>query len=112
MATKSDKVVKKERPPISPEAREQQMIGYAMDLAEKQLREGTASSQVISLYLKLGSMENKRRMEKLEEENKLLRAKTEALQSAAKSEELYSKALKAMSRYAGLSGGEEDENVY
>lgn len=36
------------RPALTPEARENQLISLASDLAEKQLREGTASSQVIT----------------------------------------------------------------
>ena len=70
------------RPALTPEARENQMIALAGNLAEKQLQEGTASSQVITHYLKLGSSKYQLENEKLREENKLLVAKTEALQSA------------------------------
>ena len=80
------------RPAMSPEARENQMIAYAVDLAEKQLREGTASSQVITHYLKLGSSKERLEREKLERENELLRAKAENLQSAQRSEEVYREA--------------------
>lgn len=99
--------LKKKKPALTPEARENQMISYAVDLAEKQLIEGTASSQVITHYLKLGSLREKLEREKLEEENKLLRAKTEALQSAQHIEELYADAIKAMKSYSGYSGNEE-----
>lgn len=92
---------KKLRPASNPEARENQMISLAVDLAEKQLLEGTASSQVITHYLKLGSTKEKLEKEKLEEENKLLKAKTEALQSQKRVEELYANALDAMRRYSG-----------
>lgn len=102
-----DKPTRKIRPASSPEARENQLVSLAIDLAEKQLLEGTASSQVITHYLKLGSMKEKLEREKLEEENKLLRAKTEALQSAQRVEELYENALNAMRRY---SGGERDDS--
>ena len=93
-------------PALTPEARENEMITYAIDLAEKQLREGTASSAVITHYLKLGSMKEKLEREKLQKENELLRAKTEALQSAKRVEELYADALRAMKLY---SGEEEDD---
>lgn len=77
------------------------MISLAIDLAKKQLIEGTASSQVIAHFLKLGSTRDRLEREKLEKENELLRAKTEALQSAQRVEELYTNALNAMRRYSG-----------
>lgn len=89
------------RPALTPEARENQMISLAVDLAERQLEEGTASSQVITHFLKLGSSKERLEREKLEEENKLLRAKTENLQSQKRVEELYAEALTAMRRYSG-----------
>lgn len=98
---------RKMRPALSPEARENQLVSLAVDLAEKQLREGTASSQVVTHYLKLGSTRERLEREKLEEENKLLKAKTEQLQSTKRMEELYSKAIDAMRSYAGQ--GEPDE---
>lgn len=97
------------RKAITVEGREQQMIAYAVDLAEQQLRDRTASSQVITHYLKLGSRKNQLEMERLQEENKLLRAKTEALQSQRNIEELYADAIKAMQRY-GSRGGSDDED--
>ena len=101
------------RPAMSPEARENQMIAYAVDLAEKQLREGTASSQVITHYLKLGSSKERLEREKLERENELLRAKAENLQSAQRSEEVYREALKAMRTYSGqITDEEEEEDDY
>lgn len=100
---------RKIRPALTPEARENQMISLAVDLAEKQLMEGTASSQVITHYLKLGSTKERLEKEKLEEENKLLKARTEALQSAKRVEELYSDAIAAMKRYSGNGGGNTDE---
>lgn len=97
-------------PATTPEAREEQMVSYAIDLAEQQLLDGTASSQVITHYLKLGSMKHRKEIEKLEEENKLLRAKTENLESQKVQEELYREAIKHMRMYSG-SGGDEDEDV-
>jgi hypothetical protein len=83
------------------------MISLAVDLAEQQLRDGTASSQVISHFLKLGSTREKLERERLEEENKLLKAKTRALENAEEVKVLYEQALKAMRNYAGQ--GEPDE---
>lgn len=98
---------RKMRPATTPEARENQMISLAVDLAEQQLRDGTASSQVITHFLKMGSTKEKLEREKLEEENKLLKAKTKAYENADEIKELYSKALKAMRNYSGQ--GDPDE---
>lgn len=94
-------------PALSPEARENQLIYLATDLAEQQLRDGTASSQVITHYLKLGSMREKLERERLEEENKLLRAKTKALEDAADMKVLYEDAIKSMQRYQGRDDADE-----
>ena len=100
---------RKMRPALTPEARENQLIALAVDLVEQRLREGTASSQETTHFLKLGSMKNRLEMEKLEEENKLLKAKTESIQSQKRVEELYAEALNAMRNYAGQSGGIDDD---
>ena len=107
----SSDVQRRGRPALTPEAREQQMIGYAVNLAEKQLREGTASSQVITHFLKLATAKAKLEGEILEEQRKLISAKTEALQSAKRMEEMYSEALNAMRQYSGQGSEEvDDEN--
>ena len=98
---------RKMRPALTPEARENQLISLAVDLAEKQLQEGTASSQVITHYLKLGSTKERIEKEILEKQKELIIAKTEARQSAKRVEELYSNALDAMRRYSG-NGNEDD----
>lgn len=95
------------RPAISPEARENQLVSLAVDLAEKQLREGTASSQVISHFLKIGSTKYEYELERLKQENTLIEAKAEALQSSKRIEELYNDAIRAMRNYGGY--GEPDE---
>ena len=99
---------KKMRPALTPESRENQLISLAVDLAEKQLREGTASSQVITHYLKMGSTKEKLEKEKLIEENKLLRAKTKAWEDQKEIKELYGEALKAMRKYSGHGDPEDD----
>ena len=106
-AASSSSSTRKRRPALTPEARENQMIALAVDLAEKQLMEGTASSQVITHFLKLGSSKAELEREKLVMENELIRAKTESIQSQKKMEEVYLNALNAMKRYSGH--GDDDE---
>lgn len=79
------------------------MIALAYDQAEKELREGTATSQVVTYFLKLGSEKEKREREKLENENALLRAKVDAIKSGQTSEQLYKEAIEAMKLYTGGS---------
>ena len=103
----SSESTKPMRPALTPEAREQQLIYLATDLAAKQLQEGTASSQVITHYLKLGSMREKLERERLAHENELLRAKTKAIENAEETKVLYEQAIKAIRNYAGQ--GDPDE---
>ena len=107
--TSSSKNTRKIRPALTPEARENQLISLAVDLVEQRLLDGTASSQETTHFLKLGSTKARLEKEKLEEENKLLRAKTENLESQKRVEELYSEALKAMRDYAGYGSEEQDD---
>ena len=108
ITTDSNKT-KKMRAALTPEARENQLIYLATDLAEQQLRDGTASSQVITHYLKLATTKERLEREILEENKKLLAAKTKALEDAADMKELYSEAIAAMRRYSG-NGGIDDES--
>lgn len=89
------------RPATTPENRENQLISMAMDLAERQLAEGTAPAQLIVHYAKLGSSRERLEQQRLEQENALLRAKVESMASAKRVEELYAAALDAMRTYAG-----------
>ncbi len=100
---------RKMRPALTPEARENQLISRAVDLAEKQLIEGTASAQVITHFLKLGSTKEKIEKEILEKQKELLDAKTESLKSAQRIEELYENALRAMKNYSGRDDDYDDE---
>lgn len=96
------------RPPaLTPEDRENQLIALAVDLAEKQLREGTASSQVITHYLKLGSTKERLEKDILESQKQLIAAKTENLKSTQRIEELYADAIEAMKGYS-LATDDED----
>ena len=100
---------KRIRPALTPEARENQLIALAVDLVQQRLIDGSASSQETTHFLKLGSMKNQLEMEKLREENKLLKAKTESIQSAKRVEELYAEAINAMRLYSGNSNANADE---
>lgn len=91
-------------PALSPESKNNELIALATALAERQIREGTASSQVICHYLKMGTEKERLERVKLEEENKLLRAKTASIESSQRTEELFREAIEAMSRYKGSSG--------
>ena len=104
--------VKPIRPALNPESREKQMIALAVDLAEKQLLDGTASSQVITHYLKLGTMKEQLEIKRIEQEIELQKAKTKALDNADEIKQLYKNALDAMRMYSGYgsSGDEDDED--
>lgn len=108
--TKSSGSSRPIRPGITPEARENQLISLAVDLAEKQLQEGTASSQVITHYLKLASAKERIEREILERQKDLIVAKTEQLQSAKRVEELYIDAINAMKKYSGHGDDNDDED--
>ena len=113
MATrrKEAEVKKPRRPPATtPEARENQLIAAAVDLAEKQINEGVASAQVITHYLKLGSSRERLEQEKIAVETELTKAKTENMASIERIEELYSAAIGAMRSYAGQEPLEEDDD--
>jgi hypothetical protein len=93
---------KTRRPPATtPEGRENQLVALAIDQAEKQIREGTASSQVLTHFLKLGSPRERLERQRLQKENEMLDAKIESIASAKRVEELYETALNAMRSYAG-----------
>ena len=89
---------------MTPQARENQLTALAMDLAEQQLREGTASAQVISHFLKQGAAETELKKENLALRNELLVAQTDQIASQKKVEELYEEALRAMKTYGGNEG--------
>ena len=94
---------RKVRPALTPEARENQLIAAAYDLAEERILNGTATSQEIVHFLKLGTQKSRTELEILEKQKELIAAKTEALQSAKRIEELYTNAMNAMKMYSGDS---------
>ena len=97
-------------PALSPQSQENRMINLAVNLAEKQLIDGTAKSQVIVHFLKLGTEQAALEKERLRRENILLDAKTRTLDATAQAEELYANAVKAFKSYNG-TGGENDEEL-
>lgn len=105
---KKTTTAKKMRPALTPEARENQMIALAMDLAEQQLRDGTASSQLITEFVKRGSTKARIEREILAEQKELISARTEALQTAKRIEELYTHAISAMRKYSGQGDTDEE----
>lgn len=98
-------MARKAKAPRTPEESENMLINLAVSLAEKQLRDGTASPSVISHYLKLAGQRDKLELEKLRQETMLAKAKAESIASAARTEELVQEAVDAMRRY---SGGTDD----
>lgn len=97
----SGTIQRKFAPAVDPEARENQLISMAIDAAEREFLEGRASNQLILHYLKLATTKAQLEKEKLRKENRLLEAKTDAMESATRSEELYANAIEAMQLYSG-----------
>lgn len=104
---RNDNGPKPGRPATTLEGREGQLIAAAVDLAEKQMRDGSASAQVITHYLKLGSTRERLEQQRIAQENQLTAAKIEAMASAARIEDLYKTALDAMRSYSGQDDGED-----
>lgn len=92
---------RRRRPATTPEGRENELVASAIDLAEQQILNGTASSQVITHFLKLGSTRERLEQQRLEHENELTRVRIEAIESQKRVEELYMEALQAMRSYSG-----------
>lgn len=102
------------RPALTPEARESLMISLAMDLVEERMRNGTASSQEVTHFLKLGTQKEMLEREKLQTENKLLEAKIKSLESQSSSAALFEEALRAFTSYSGGNNNNDDneeENI-
>lgn len=98
------------RPAETPDERENQLISLASDLAETQLRSGTASAQVITHFLKLGSSRERLEQKRIENENLMISAKIEQMAAQSRIEELYGAAIGAMRAYSGQEPeGFEDE---
>lgn len=87
------------RPATSPEAREQQLVNLAVNLAEKQLRDGTAAPSVINHFLKIASTREIIEREILEKQAKLIEAKASSISKDREAEELAKAAIEAMKNY-------------
>lgn len=108
-STGSNREQKPKRPPATtPEGREQQLIGLAMEATEKRIRNGTATAQELVHFLKAGSPTAKLERQILEKQKELITAKTEAIESQKRVEELYANALAAMRSYSGASQEEKE----
>lgn len=107
-------VKRSSRVPLTPEAYDDRMISLAYSAAEKQFADGTASSQLITHFLKQGSERDRLERERLVHENELLRAKTEAIKNTQRETELYSEAISMFKKYSGVSeiDSDEDEDDY
>lgn len=102
--------ISRERPATSPEAREDQIIALAMDEAEKRIRNGTASNQLLCEFIRMGSTKHKLEKEKLANEVKLVEAKTGSIEAAKKVDEMYAEAIDAMRLYSGHVSDDEEED--
>lgn len=114
MAKSSNKPLKNSRefaPAISPEARELQIASQAYDLVEQRIRDGTATSQETTYFLKLSSPSEKLRKEKLAKEIELLEAKTDAIKAVKRMDEVYMDAINAMRLYQGIGGEDNEEDI-
>lgn len=100
------------RPALTPEARENQLISLAVDLVEQRLRDGTASAQETTHFLKLASRKAKLEAERAELENELIKAKTQSIRDQADIKTLYKEAIAAMRRYSGNGSSSEEEDDY
>lgn len=97
------------RPAQTPEAREKQICSLAYDLAEKQILEGTASSQVITHFLKAASHREKLEQELTNTQIQLANAKVELIDTSKKSEEMYSEVIRCLKAYGGHEPEEDDD---
>lgn len=93
----------------TPEARENQLMDLAVNLAEKQLMEGTAPAMLVTHYVKMASQRARLEQEKLQKEIEFIRAKTDAYEADKRSDEKYERALRAFSLYSGNPNLEEGE---
>lgn len=103
----TEDVIPQRPPALTPEGRDALLITYAYDLVEKRLREGTASSQETTHFLKLGTQREKLELERLRKENALLTAKTEAIAAEQEKSEMYRNAIEAMQRYSAWMSSDD-----
>lgn len=112
LVSSSESDSRTQQPALTVEDRENQMIALAVNLAEQQLRDGTASAQVITHYLKLATTRERIEKEILERQKELIEAKTEAYHSAAKAEVSYQEVIDALRKYGGLNESGQNSDVF
>lgn len=103
-----DPNLRRHMPADNPQDREQQMANYADELAEKQLREGTASSMVITHYLKAATERERLERQKLELESLRMKAQIAQIESQATTGELFTRVMAALVEY---TGGDADDDL-
>lgn len=106
------RVATRRRAATSPEERELQLADAAYDLADEQIRSGTASSQVITHFLKAGSTRERLEQERMRHEVELMEVKKEQLAGQKRIEELFSDAINAFRGYAALPEGHVDSEAF
>lgn len=110
---KETKTTRKQAPAKTVEGREQQMVALAMDLAEKKLRDGTASNQLICHFLKYGSVQNQMERENIKADVELKKAKVESIHAQKATEEMFTEAIAALKGYQGnIFNSDDDEEYY
>lgn len=108
--SRTSKVSKKSPPASSPRTRENQIVNLAYDEAERRIKDGTATSQLLTFFLKLGTMREQMELEKMRSDLRLSEAKIKQIDDQKDIKELYQKAIEAQKRYRGdLFSEEEDE---
>lgn len=113
--TKTQEVETRRQPARTSESREQQLSSLAYDLAEEQIRGGTASSQVITHFLKMGSTREQLEQQRMQHEIELMEVKKQSIENQARIEDLFTAAIDAMRSYTGsattpheLEAGDDD----
>lgn len=105
-----ERETRRRRPATSLESREQDLSSQAYDLAEEQIQGGTASSQVITHFLKMGSTRERLEQQRIEHENQLMEVKQQQIESQSRIEELYLHAIDAMRSYSGALPPSDEES--
>jgi hypothetical protein len=101
LASSGEKPQRRLPPAATPEQRNNQLIAMSYDAAEKAIREGKATSQLLTHFLKQGTAREELERARLEHENELLKARTSSMASAEETRELYLEVMAAMTEYSG-----------
>lgn len=109
---KSSKTNHNLSPALTDDAEELQMISLARQLSMERMKSGTASAQEIVYWLKMGSSEKRIEKEILEEQKKLVKAKTKAINDAEVTAKAYQDAVAALKTYQGIEDSEEGDESY